>query len=121
MSDVSRPSDYEKSDADPRLIGALALGVAIFLLVTPFALKTIYPSAMSSGGVTEPLPVPPEPRLQVQPRVDLDRLRFFEHGRLETFGWVERERHIAHIPIERAIHILARRGWSTSPPAPSSR
>ena len=43
MSDALHPSGYEKSDADPRLIGSLALGIAIFLIGTPFLLLAIYP------------------------------------------------------------------------------
>jgi len=121
MSDVSRPSDYEKSDANPRLIGALALGVAVFLLVTPFALRAIYPGAESAGRVTGALPVPPAPRLQVKPAVDLERLRSYERGRLETFGWADRDAQIAHIPIERAMQLLALRGWPAPPPASPSR
>lgn len=119
MSDVSRPSDYEKSDANPRLIGALALGVAVFLLVTPFALRAIYPGAKDAGRVAGAA-LPPEPRLQVKPAVDLERLRSYERGRLETFGWVDRDAQIAHIPIERAMQLLTLRGWPVPPPASPS-
>ena len=118
MNDVSRPSDHEKSDADPRLIGAIALGVATFLVVTPLLLRALYPAAERAGGVAGPLPMPPAPRLQVRPKTDLERLRTYEHGRLETYGWTDRERQIVHIPIERAMGLLANKGlpgWGESP------
>jgi len=45
MNDVSHPGDYERSDADPRLIAALAVGLALFLVATPLLLTAIYPGA----------------------------------------------------------------------------
>jgi len=121
MTEVSHPRDYERSDADPRLIGALALGVAIFLFVTPYALLALYPGADRAGRLPAELPQPPSPRLQVHPKADFARLRAEEHERLTTYGWVDREHQIARMPIERAMDLLAARGiagWpSPSPPA----
>jgi hypothetical protein len=118
MSDVPHPQDYEKSDADPRLIGALALGVAIFILATPYLMRAVYPGSDRLGGVARNLPEPP-PRLQIQPKSDLARLRSYERGRIDAFGWADRDRQIARIPIKRAMHLLAERGlpgWPSGPP-----
>src|ERR1051326_5575586 len=109
MSDVVHPSDYERSDADPRLIGALALGIAVFLAVTPYLLVAIYPGSGHDKRVTETR-VPPEPRLQVAPKADLDQRRAAEREHLERYGWVDRDRGIARIPIERAMKLLSERG-----------
>ena len=125
MNDVAHPKDYERTDADPALIGWLALGVAAFLIATPLTLMTLYPEADRLGGVPANLPLPPPPRLQVQPKGDLDRLRATEQAQLTTFGWVDRTRQTAHIPIEHAMELLARRGldgWPpSSPPRPATR
>jgi hypothetical protein len=121
MSDALHPSDYERSDADPRLIGALALGVAAFLAVTPFLLLAIYPGSGHATRISEQR-APPEPRLQVAPKADLERLRITERAQLESYGWVDRDRGITHIPIERAMTLLGDRGlpgWSA--PEPASR
>src|SRR3954465_12091505 len=40
-----RPNAFERSDADPRLLSALAIGVAIFLLAAPFLIVAGYPDA----------------------------------------------------------------------------
>jgi hypothetical protein len=123
MNDVSRPSDYERSDADPRLIGAIALGTAVFLLLSPWLLNEIYPSAKHSGGIAGPLPQPPPPRLQVRPKSDLERLRADERQRLDGVGWIDRQQQIAHIPIERAMQLLVNRGlpdWPKDQPNNSS-
>ena len=40
----------------PRLIGALALGVAVFLSATPFVLLAVYPGADGSAVCRRDLP-----------------------------------------------------------------
>jgi hypothetical protein len=118
MSDVPRPGDYERSDADPRLIGTLAAGLVVFLIAVPMLLLAIYPDAEHRGVIVSDLPKPPPPRLQVNPKRDLDRLEAQENARLNGFGWADRDRQIAHIPIERAMQLLAGRGiagWPASP------
>jgi hypothetical protein len=124
MNDISHPRDYERSDADPRLIGALALGIAIFLLVTPYVLLAVYPNSAHRNDLQAELPQPPAPRLQVHPKADLDRLHAEERERLTAYGWVDRERRIVRIPIEQAMDLLAARGiagWPSPPPHPTPR
>jgi hypothetical protein len=125
MDEVSRPSDYERLDADPRLIGALALGIAIFLLLTPLILWGLYPESPRLGGIPGTPPAPPSPRLQVHPKADLDALRAEERDRLTTYGWVDRGHQVTHVPIGRAMDLLAERGlpdWPRpSPPQPANR
>jgi hypothetical protein len=60
--------------------------------------------------------------LQTAPKSDVERLRAREDRRLNSFGWVDRDKQIARIPIEDAMKLLAKRGmngWPTSAP-PSS-
>jgi hypothetical protein len=119
MGDVPRPSDYERSDADPRLIGALAAGLAVFLIAVPLLLSAIYPGAARRGAIPGDLAGPPPPRLQVNPKLDLGRLETQENARLNGFGWANRDAQIAHIPIERAMQLLTERGiagWPSAPP-----
>jgi hypothetical protein len=125
MNDVPRPDAYERSDADPRLVGALALGIAVFLLVTPFLLHASYPGSESAGALPLDLPQPPAPRLQIKPKADLERLRADERAKLDGYGWTDRQAEVARIPIERAIELLSQRGlagWPSAPPdAPAPR
>jgi len=68
-----------------------------------------------------PRPVPPErpmigidqfpqPRLQMKPALELAQMRREERRRIDAYGWVDPKAGIAHIPIERAMDILAKRG-----------
>ena len=78
MSEASvRKPDYERSDADPRLVAVLALGGAAFLVLAPYILLAIYPLARQEppARITEP---PPAPRLQIDPHADLTALRAAE-------------------------------------------
>jgi hypothetical protein len=52
----------------------------------------------------------PAPHLQGNPAADLARLKTESLERLNTYGWVNPETGIAHIPIDRAMDILARSG-----------
>jgi hypothetical protein len=62
----------------------------------------------------------PNPRLQENPAVDLARMRAEERLRMDAYGWVDRKAGIAHIPIERAMDILAKTGLpKVSAPAPA--
>jgi hypothetical protein len=121
MNDVAHPNDYERTDANPRLIGALAGGVALFVMVTPLLLGVCFPGSERMGGVPKGLPLPPAPRLQTHPKYDLDRLRGAEHRQLTTYGWVNRDNGLVHIPVKRAMQLIAERGlqgWSASPVPP---
>jgi hypothetical protein len=52
----------------------------------------------------------PAPHLQGNPATELSRLKAQSLDRLNTYGWVNRDTGIAHIPIDRAIDILAKSG-----------
>jgi len=120
MQDQSHPNAVERSDADPRLLSALALGVAAFLIAAPFLIWAIYPSAPQLGRIPVNLPQPPAPLLQTAPKGDLERLRASEDRQLNSFGWVDRDKQIGRIPIEDAIKLLSERGldgWPSSRPS----
>jgi hypothetical protein len=52
----------------------------------------------------------PAPRLQVDPDVELVTVKQEELGRLNGYGWVDKQAGVAHIPIDRAIDILTKTG-----------
>jgi hypothetical protein len=63
---------------------------------------------------------PPNPKLQPQPREGLEALRADEQRDLTGYSWINAERRIVRIPVERAMDILAERGLPTrdmGPPA----
>ena len=54
--------------------------------------------------------VPPEPRLQTNPRQDLRDLRSAEDTLLTSYGWVDKDARIARIPIREAMKLTVERG-----------
>jgi hypothetical protein len=56
---------------------------------------------------TAPLP---GPRLQADPSTDFQKMRKDVLGHLNGYGWIDRQAGIAHIPIDRAMEIVARSG-----------
>ncbi|HEX9759609.1 MAG TPA: hypothetical protein VGA40_01750 [Candidatus Acidoferrales bacterium] len=59
--------------------------------------------------------LPPEPRLQVAPKRDMERFHAQEEAALESYAWVDRNTGVVRIPIERAIEIVAERGLPARP------
>ncbi len=55
-------------------------------------------------------PLPPEPRLEGPPGRELQALRSKEDAVLSTWGWVDRTKGIAEVPVDRALEIAAERG-----------
>ena len=111
---------YETSDVSIAGIfrfgaGLLAVAVIVHLLI--FALfrhfesresarvPAEYPLARSQGDR-----VPPEPRLQTDPRQDLSDLRAKEDDWLGSYGWVDRNAGVVRIPIDAAMKLTLQRG-----------
>jgi hypothetical protein len=53
---------------------------------------------------------PPEPRLQGNPQVDMKQMLVEEDAVLHHYGWVDPDRGVVRIPIERAIELAGGRG-----------
>lgn len=59
--------------------------------------------------------IPPEPRLQASPPVELSTVRAEEHQLLTTYGWAGAPGTVARIPVSRAMEIVAQRGLPRPP------
>jgi len=101
--------DYERTDLSLRAIAIVALGILLLLDVAPLIISGAFPRVR--GDVDRHLSItPPGPRLQTDPEADLGAYVRKEQHLLDSYGWVDRERGIAHIPIEVAMERLARTG-----------
>lgn len=59
--------------------------------------------------------LPPEPRLQTNPRGDLRELRDQETDLLTKYRWVDKNAGVVRIPIDRAMQLTLERGLPTRP------
>ena len=57
---------------------------------------------------TQP-PIPPEPRLQIDPQADFQEYLRRQREALDSYGWVSRDKGQVHIPIDRAMDLLIER------------
>jgi hypothetical protein len=55
---------------------------------------------------------PPLPNLQSQPFKDIYQLRQGENEKLSSYGWVDKDGGVAHIPIDRAMEVMLQRGFA---------
>lgn len=60
--------------------------------------------------------LPPEPRLQESPVRDMAELDARQRALLESYGWVDRQKGVVRIPIDRGIELMATRGLRAAPP-----
>lgn len=111
---------FEPSDVSTRPVAlavlALAFFTVAFTLVAHFVFKGLAERQRLASRPSSPVATqyaakqPPEPRLQQQPKVDLDLLRAAEAKTLGTLGWVDRNAGIVQVPIDRAMEILVAKG-----------
>ena len=93
------------------LVTAVAVHVIAWLLFVSFAAREArrqMPEFPLAAGQENR--VPPEPRLQTQPRQDLRDLRSAEDTVLASYGWVDKDAGIARIPIGEAMRLTVERG-----------
>jgi len=112
---------YEKRDANIRSLVMFAAGLLMVLVATLFAMAKLFKyftASQSLGPPASPFsttrPLPPQPRLQVEPHEDLQRYREAEEELLHSYGWVDQKAGVVRIPIERAMDLIVQRGLPVS-------
>jgi hypothetical protein len=105
----TRRTDYERSDMTLSAIAVAALAVVALLAMGPLALRLFY-TGLPNDADRQPAIAPPPPRLQTDPAADLRQFRAEEDRRLNSYGWIDRERGIVHIPIAEAMKRAAAQG-----------
>ena len=109
---------YEKTDINLRPI---AFAVVVFVVIAVavhvgewFLFDSLRDEAqrrdVRQSRVTPPLPIPPHPRLQVDPYKEWREYRESQQKILESYDWASREQRRVQIPIRRAMELLVERG-----------
>ena len=111
---------HELSDLNPKGIALFAVALAVIIALvfgTAYVMSQLFlKSAVRSQTIPSPLSYTgepaPEPSLEVNPGGDLKTMRADEDKILKSYAWMDQEKNIVRIPIDRAIDILAERGLS---------
>ncbi|MDK4702195.1 hypothetical protein PH562_08055 [Rhizobium sp. CNPSo 4062] len=106
---------FEPQDVSPRLVLwvtlGLFLGMGLSVLLVFGILWWMRPNAAPPQTGFGSRQAEPGPRLEVSPSVNRDLLQRQAEQRLGEYGWIDRKAGTVHIPIDRAMAILATRGW----------
>ena len=138
MTEINREQDeienpetrYERRDLSPHGVLLFLVGLAVVSVLIYFVLWGFYGylNAFRQQRVHKPMtPLQtvhdnlnpptaqviqsfPQPRLQANEVGDMSKFRAQEEEILNSYGWVDQQAGVAHIPIEQAIDILAAHG-----------
>lgn len=100
-------------------VGLIASGVAMFLLFRALEKRDRAEDRKLSPMIAASLArTPPEPRLEPYPLAPRAKLRAEEEEILTTYGWVDKNRGVVRLPIERAMELLVQRGLLPAKPMP---
>jgi hypothetical protein len=123
MADVHHDNPavhHEESDVNVGPVFGFAGALMIAVTVISFIVWVLFQffAAREGQKTTPEYPLavqqenrlPPEPRLQTNPRQDLSDLRAQEDQILRSYGWVDRNAGVVRIPIELAMKLMLERG-----------
>lgn len=124
IEQATKEAGHERRDISVRVIIWFAMGLVISGIAIHFIVSGLYklfeaqhPSPDAPSRIElHPQMIAPQPQLQPDPQVDLAQYDAREQKQLHSYGWIDRNAWIAHIPIERAIDLIAQRGLPTRGP-----
>lgn len=89
--------------------GGVVVGLALLLLTSYFT-ERAQRADVPISPLASAQPLPPAPRLEVNPVADWQQLRATAEARLNSYGWADRGAGVVRMPIDRAMDLLAQRG-----------
>jgi len=137
--DAGAHGSYERQDLSPRGIFHFLVGLSLLIVVIYFIVYGIYgfldkvnkenqatmspmvaPQADTRAVGPSNIQAFPEPRLEESERTELRTFVENEDSKLATYNWVDKDKGIVQIPIERAMDLVVERGLPVRPQSQSS-
>ncbi len=121
---VSKEDGFEHHDANVKMLLIVGFGIFATLLVAGIGVAGLlwWYDLQPDNPVTaleRRTEIPPQPRLESDPRAGGNEVLAAGREVIEHYGWVDREAGLARIPVDRGILLLAQRGWpSRAEPEP---
>jgi hypothetical protein len=124
--EVNPGVSHETRDINVFQVTAFGIGLLLSCIVTVFAMWVMFnflfqredaknASNPAASMMKERPQLPPEPRLQAEPKVELKDLQTDEDAILSSYGWIDPDKGIVRIPIDQAIDIVAQKGLPSKP------
>jgi hypothetical protein len=124
--EINPAVSHERRDVNVFQISAFGIGLLLGCIVVVFAMWAMFDYLFSredaknaaspaASMLNERSKLPPEPRLQAEPKVYLKDLRADEDAILSSYGWIDPNKGIVRIPISQAIDMVAQKGLPSKP------
>src|SRR5262252_6075547 len=125
IPDEERPgARHEITDVNAWAVGKFGIALVLLCIVALAILFGVFRYLMSEVGGKMPekelnvdaRQLPVEPRLQRSPIIDLQRFKAAEDEILGGYGWIDQQKGVVHIPIDRAMDMIVQRGLPSRAP-----
>src|SRR6266852_8571123 len=134
--ETSAHGEFEREDLSAKGVFSFLIGLAAVCVLFFFILRELYAYLDAYQKAHQPPQNPlvktteadtrmvgpeditkfPQPRLEKDERLEINDFRLEEEKMLNSYGWVDEKAGMVHIPIERAMQLVAQRGLPTRPP-----
>jgi hypothetical protein len=94
------------------IVALMIYGILQYLGTHPAFTARANPMALETSQI------PPAPRLEEHPAIEIQQLRAQEEHILSTYGWMDKKAGVVRIPIDRAMELELEQGFPTRKEAP---
>lgn len=110
--------EFEVHDLNLRAIVLFALGLLLVIVIALLVLRWLV-GAWSGEKLSTRIQVPPAlatppavpgPGIRAVPYAELQRVLAPQTERLSSYGWVDKNTGVVHVPIERAMQLVLKEG-----------
>ena len=121
-----RPAAHETRDVARRPIILAGLGLALTVAVVGLIVYGMFRylgtqpvrNIRVNPMAAEDSQIPPAPRIEEHPAIEIQLLHAQEEKILSTYGWMDKKAGVVRIPIARAMELQLERGFPTRKEAP---
>jgi len=136
--EINGDGAFEHQDLSPKGIIYFMIGLAVAVVIIYFIIFGMYhfldTLSKENQAPISPMVAPeadtrtvthaetrafPEPRLEENERTQLRQFIVNQDRTLSTYNWVDKDKGIVQIPIDRAMDLIVQRGLLLRPPAQS--
>ncbi len=107
---------HENPEVRTRMVLLLVFGFLAFAAVLTGLLGLFYRSQVRSGSLEAALRPFPAPQLQPNPQKDYEDFLQAQRAQLAGTRWVDAGKGLIHVPIERAMAVIAAKGAAAYDP-----
>jgi hypothetical protein len=113
----SPESGYERRDVNVPALLKFGFWMAMLLVVTFLGMRWTFnyfgrtqPLGAPSSPFANTRELPPSPRLQVTPHLDLQTYCQGQEAQVNSYGWVDQRLGVVRIPVDRAMGLVLEHG-----------